>query len=67
LALCLKNETVTHKAKASSDRRSKGNKVSDESMPYQEQLDKILDKIKQDGYDNLTDEEKEFLFQASKR
>jgi hypothetical protein len=26
-----------------------------------------LDKIKQKGYDSLTDEEKEFLFQASKK
>lgn len=59
--------TVSHKAKASNQNRSRGNNVSDESMPYQEQLDRILDKIKQDGYDNLTDEEKEFLFQASKR
>lgn len=58
--------TVSHKAQ-SNQRRSKGSSVSDESMPYQEQLDKILDKIKKSGYDNLSEEEKEFLFQASKR
>lgn len=33
----------------------------------QEKLDAILDKIKEKGYDNLTAEEKEFLFQASKK
>lgn len=62
--------SVSHKAKVikqASSRRTKGNKVSDEGLPYQEQLDRILDKIKESGYDNLTGEEKEFLFQASKR
>jgi hypothetical protein len=33
---------------------------------YQEKLDAILDKIKESGYDSLTKEEKEFLFNASK-
>lgn len=33
----------------------------------QERLDAILDKIKQQGYDNLSDEDKEFLFRASKK
>jgi len=33
----------------------------------QERLDQILDKIKQKGFDNLSDEEKEFLYQASKK
>jgi membrane associated rhomboid family serine protease len=37
------------------------------SKPYQEKLDEILDKIKQSGYENLNEEEKEFLFQASKK
>lgn len=32
----------------------------------QEQLDEILDKIARSGYDNLTKEEKEFLFRVSK-
>lgn len=34
---------------------------------HQEQLDRILDKINKQGYSKLTDEEKEFLFQASKK
>jgi hypothetical protein len=29
-------------------------------------VDEILDKIKQTGYDSLTDEEKDVLYQASK-
>ena len=33
---------------------------------HQERLDEILDKIKLSGYDSLTAEEKEFLFNASK-
>jgi membrane associated rhomboid family serine protease len=34
---------------------------------HQEKLDDILDKIKASGYDSLNAEEKEFLFQASKK
>ncbi|MBK8555697.1 MAG: rhomboid family intramembrane serine protease [Lewinellaceae bacterium] len=34
---------------------------------FQEKLDVILDKIKKEGYDQLTAEEKEFLFLASKK
>lgn len=33
---------------------------------YQQQIDEILDKISQSGYDSLTNEEKEFLFKAGK-
>ena len=32
----------------------------------QQQLDEILDKISQSGYDSLTSEEKDILFKASK-
>jgi hypothetical protein len=32
----------------------------------QQQIDEILDKISQSGYDSLTSEEKEFLFQSGK-
>lgn len=35
-------------------------------LSHQEQLDAILDKIKQKGYDSLSHVEKEFLFNASK-
>jgi len=37
------------------------------SIPNQEYIDTILDKISQSGYDNLTREEKEALFKASKQ
>ena len=34
---------------------------------YQEELDAILDKIKRNGYESLSEVEKEFLFNASKK
>lgn len=40
---------------------------SGSGQSYQEKLDGILDKIKVKGYDNLTAEEKEFLYNASKK
>ncbi|NRA51825.1 MAG: rhomboid family intramembrane serine protease [Phaeodactylibacter sp.] len=55
--------------KRSTQRR--GNAASDtnngSSNAHQEKLDAILDKIKDSGYDSLSKEEKEFLFNASKR
>lgn len=36
-------------------------------LSFQERLDAILDKIKASGYENLTQEEKDFLYDASKR
>ncbi len=40
---------------------------SDEQGSFQEKLDAILDKIKASGYESLSNEEKDFLFEASKR
>lgn len=40
--------------------------VEREIRDFREEIDRILDKINQVGYDNLTEEEKEMLFQASK-
>lgn len=40
---------------------------SDETISFQEKLDAILDKIKASGYESLSQEEKDFLFEASKR
>lgn len=55
---------VTHKnVKKSKTRSEKGNSGKD----MQDRVDKILDKINEKGYDQLTDEEKEFLFIASKK
>lgn len=39
----------------------------DRSLNHQEKVDTILDKIKESGYENLTQEEKEYLFNASKK
>lgn len=49
--------------------RSRGNAKSDNSpdLPHQERVDAILEKIKKTGYESLTAEEKEFLFNASKK
>ena len=53
-----------------STKRKKGNRTSDSSMSKEERqakIDAILDKIKREGgYNNLSDEEKEFLFKAGK-
>lgn len=60
-----KNPVKTKKASHAS---KKGESVSDyEDLSHQEQLDAILDKIKQSGYESLSEEEKEFLFNASKK
>ena len=50
-------------------RQVKGSQKTDKEKPseYQERLDAILDKIKQKGYESLSEEEKEFLFNASKK
>lgn len=53
------------KAKEKARQKTKGRHSSDNNS-HQERLDTILDKIKQSGYESLTDEEKEFLFNASK-
>jgi membrane associated rhomboid family serine protease len=48
--------------------QSKPHNVSDKhDLSHQEKLDAILDKIKANGYDSLTQEEKAFLFEASKK
>jgi len=47
--------------------KSKPHAKSDTNPSHQEHLDAILDKIKRNGYDSLSEEEKEFLFNASKK
>ncbi|MCY7330830.1 MAG: rhomboid family intramembrane serine protease, partial [Saprospiraceae bacterium] len=54
--------------KATTFGKAKGSNVSDlPTYSFQDQLDAILDKIKQQGYDSLSQEEKDFLYQASKK
>lgn len=56
------------KKKRSVGRSGRGSRKSDsEDLPHQEKLDAILEKIKKNGYESLSDEEKEFLFNASKK
>ena len=40
--------------------------LREDSDKTQQQIDEILDKISQSGYDCLTQDEKEFLFKAGK-
>ncbi|HKJ66315.1 MAG TPA: rhomboid family intramembrane serine protease [bacterium] len=40
--------------------------VEQEIRDFREEIDRILDKINQVGYDNLTEDEKELLYRASK-
>ena len=67
-----KNPKVREKTTAGSSRQDSGKRSSSappryDNMSHQEQLDAILDKIKQSGYESLSTEEKEFLFNASKK
>ncbi|RMD76542.1 MAG: rhomboid family intramembrane serine protease, partial [Bacteroidetes bacterium] len=45
----------------------KTNGLSPDDPAYQQKLDRILDKIRDGGYESLTKEEKEFLFKASRK
>lgn len=54
--------TETRTASEMSDEEFNMQKASD-----QQRIDEILDKISQSGYNNLTKEEKEFLFKMSKK
>jgi membrane associated rhomboid family serine protease len=54
------------KLKVVSKNYSAGAKTQKNSVPDQELIDRILDKISQSGYNNLSKNEKEILFNASK-
>jgi hypothetical protein len=59
---------VIHRKKPTTSKSTREREVKGvNSLDHQTQLDQILDKIKQKGYDSLSDVEKEFLFQASKK
>ena len=59
-------KATAQQSSGKTSRRGQGSARSD-NLGHQEQLDRILDKIKASGYDSLSSEEKEFLFNASKR
>ena len=58
---------VTHRGQPGAARKGSAASDSGRDQSFQEKLDSILDKIKENGYENLTAEEKEFLYQASKK
>jgi membrane associated rhomboid family serine protease len=58
------NVKVTYRKESTAKKPSKGSKVSTIS---QDEIDTILDKISDGGYESLTKEEKEKLFNASKK
>ena len=49
------------------DIEDKKEKKKNEDKITQEEIDKILDKISESGYQNLTEREKKILFEASKK
>jgi hypothetical protein len=59
------------KSSQRSSRTSKQSKgyaaPSDSKVSHEEKVNGILEKIKESGYENLTEEEKKFLFNASKK
>jgi len=59
------NLNVKYRSKFKKENSKTGSKSED--LPFQDKLDMILDKIKESGYESLTEEEKEFLFLASKK
>lgn len=58
---------VFKNAGGSRKNETKGVKQSPSNRVNQDKIDTILDKIKEKGYDSLSKEEKEYLFNASKR
>lgn len=67
------NKHIEHRAKMRVEHRSVRSqsmltrKSQEESLPFQEELDRILDKIKEKGYEKLSQEEKAFLKKASEK
>jgi len=65
--MAYKNPNRTRSSASSGNQKSTAPGNASEGLPYQEQLDAILDKIKQHGYESLSEREKDFLFNASKK
>ncbi|MEO9477220.1 MAG: rhomboid family intramembrane serine protease [Cyclobacteriaceae bacterium] len=57
---------VTHKANKNTGKSASSSSRSSPSKPDQAEIDAILDKISHSGYDSLSKEEKQKLFNASK-
>ncbi len=69
--MAYKNPKVKQEQRTASRRtrrKNKGDHSSDsQGLSHQEKVDAILDKIKKSGYESLSKEEKEYLFNASKK
>lgn len=61
------NIKVTHRQTKAKSSRSTSTKTKSQASYSQDEIDKILDKISEKGYDSLTKAEKEKLFNASKK
>lgn len=61
------NLTVKKGKQSSATSKKSATNVSKSDINRQKQLDVILDKIGESGYDSLSEREKEFLFQQSKK
>lgn len=61
------NIKVTHRQTKAKSARSSSSKTKSQATYSQDEIDKILDKISERGYDSLTKAEKEKLFNASKK
>ncbi len=57
---------VVHNERSTNKKSKKADASNPRSKMTQERVDAILDKISKSGYNNLTQEEKDFLFKASK-
>jgi len=56
-----------HRSNTTAETKNKSHGQKQNNGPSEAQLDEILGKLKQSGYDALTDEEKETLFNASRK
>ena len=62
------SEKQQKRRSASRSQSSRGHSITDHNdLSHQEKVDAILDKIKRSGYDSLSGEEKQFLFNASNK
>lgn len=61
------NIKVSHRQSRSNSQQSSSSPSRKKSSFSQDEIDKILDKISESGYDSLTKDEKEKLFNASKK
>lgn len=58
---------VTHNRREQNQQQTRAQGSGKTDVSHQERLDQILDKIKQKGFEQLTQEEKDFLYEASRR